>query len=104
MDLVGQRNAERLYMIILLAVAVPAYLLGWFYGSMRLMLIVYAAGVAAAVVLAVPDWPFWNRHPLRWLPAGSVKRSAAGGSGAATPSRKQPGSSKQKRSPLMMMR
>jgi len=105
MDLVGQRNAERLYMIILLAVAVPAYLLGWYYGSMRLMLVVYAAGAAAAVALAVPDWPFWNRHPLRWLPAGSVKRSAAaGGSGTATPSPKQPGGGKQKRSPLMMMR
>ena len=104
MDLVGQRNAERLYMIILLAVAVPAYLLGWYYGSMRLMLAVYGAGAAAAVALAVPDWPFWNRHPLRWLPAGSVKRSAAAGSGTGTPSRKQPGGGKQKRSPLMMMR
>ena len=104
MDLVGQHNAERLYMIILLAVAVPAYLLGWYYGSMRLMLVVYGAGAVAAVALAVPDWPFWNRHPLRWLPAGSVKRSAAATSGAGTPSRKQPGGSKQRRSPLMMMR
>ena len=104
MDLIGQRNAERLYMAIILAVAVPAYLLGWYWGSMRLMLVVYGSGAAAAVALTVPDWPFWNRHPLKWLPTGSAKRSTAAGSGAGNPSRKQPGGSKQKRSSLLMMR
>ena len=104
MDLVGQRNAERLYMFLLLATAVPAYLLGWYSGSMRLMLVLYGSGAATAVALTVPDWPFWNRHPLKWLPAGSAKRSAPAGSGTNMPSRKQPGVGKQKRSSLLMMR
>ena len=91
-------------MILLLAVAVPAYLFGWYYGSIRLMLMIYGSGAAIAVALAVPDWPFWNRHPLRWLPAGSAQQSAAVGTGAAAPGRRHQGQNKQKRSAILMMR
>eukprot|EP00191_Tetraselmis_sp_GSL018_P010952 CAMPEP_0177599072 /NCGR_PEP_ID=MMETSP0419_2-20121207/12764_1 /TAXON_ID=582737 /ORGANISM="Tetraselmis sp., Strain GSL018" /LENGTH=60 /DNA_ID=CAMNT_0019091713 /DNA_START=465 /DNA_END=647 /DNA_ORIENTATION=- len=31
------------------------------------MMIVYAAGVTMALVVSVPDWPYFNQHPLKWL-------------------------------------
>lgn len=74
MDLQGQRTAEWLYFTILLGAALPAFLCGWFSGSLKLMLIIYAASTALAVVLVVPDWPMYNRHPLKWLPKGRGSR------------------------------
>jgi len=28
-----------------------------------------ACGSALSAVVCLPDWPWWNRHPLDWLPA-----------------------------------
>lgn len=70
MDLQGQRTAEWLYFTILLGAALPAFLYGWITGSLARMLIIYAASTALTVVLVVPDWPMYNRHPLKWLPKG----------------------------------
>lgn len=70
MDTQGQRTAEWLYFIILLGAALPAFISGWATGSIKLMLIIYAAAAALAVLLVVPDWPLFKRHPLKWLPKG----------------------------------
>ena len=87
MDLVGQRTAERAYLAILLGAALPAFLCGWLVGSLKLMLMIYAASTVVAVLAAVPDWPFYNRHPLRWLPKGSGSRQVqAAASAPALPS------------------
>ena len=34
--------------------------------SFRVMMIIFTGGVAVGVVLAVPDWPFFRRHPVKW--------------------------------------
>lgn len=77
MDLQGQRTAEWLYFSILLGTALPAFLCGWAAGSIKLMLIIYAASAALAVLLVVPDWPVFKRHPLKWLPKGRGTRQLA---------------------------
>lgn len=95
MDLQGQRNAEWLYLILLLGGAVPAFLGGWFTGSMKLMFIIYAAFSAVAVLAVVPDWPIYNRHPLKWLPKGRGTKQlpsvqpAVGGLTQRSPTSKQ---------------
>jgi hypothetical protein len=33
----------------------------------RYTMLIYAAGVVLAFVIAVPDWPYFNQHPQRWL-------------------------------------
>eukprot|EP00958_Prasinococcus_capsulatus_P016408 scaffold1809_cov386-Prasinococcus_capsulatus_cf.AAC.37 len=34
----------------------------------KLMVQIFAAGVALAFIVSVPDWPWFNRNPLEWLP------------------------------------
>ena len=66
----GQQAAEWVYFSLLLGAALPAYIYGWASGSIGSMCILYSAAVVVAVVLVVPDWPIFKRHPLVWLPKG----------------------------------
>jgi Microsomal signal peptidase 12 kDa subunit (SPC12) len=66
MDFQGQKLAERLSLYILLGAAMAAFLVGWISGHFRFTLLTYGAGTAAAVIAAVPDWPWFNMHPLQW--------------------------------------
>jgi signal peptidase complex subunit 1 len=60
-------------MAIILLFAAAAFLLGYAQQDFGLMMKVFAAGVVLAGVVAVPDWPAYNRHPLHWLPAKASK-------------------------------
>ncbi|KAL4016029.1 hypothetical protein IC575_023642 [Cucumis melo] len=53
--------------IMLVAFAVVAFLTGYVMGSFRMMILVYAGGVFLTTLITVPNWPFFNRHPLKWL-------------------------------------
>lgn len=67
MDWQGQKLAEQLMQILLLAFAAGAFLTGYILGSFQIMILVYAAGVVLTTLVTVPNWPLFNRHPLRWL-------------------------------------
>lgn len=67
MDFEGQKLSERLAVFATILFAVLSFLLGYFLTSFKLMMIVYAAGVTMAFVISVPDWPYFNQHPLKWL-------------------------------------
>ncbi|KAK9276980.1 hypothetical protein L1049_006519 [Liquidambar formosana] len=67
MDWQGQKLAEQLLQIMLVAIAVVAFATGYFLGSFQMMLLIYAGGVVLTTFITVPNWPFFNRHPLNWL-------------------------------------
>ncbi|KAK9090134.1 hypothetical protein Sjap_023311 [Stephania japonica] len=73
MDWQGQKLSEQLMQIMLVAFAVAAFLTGYFLSSFQLMLIVFAAGVVLTTLITVPNWPFFNRHPLKWLDPAEAK-------------------------------
>jgi signal peptidase complex subunit 1 len=50
-------------------VQVIAFLVGFFLQDITLTLLITLGGAALAFALVVPPWPFFNRHPVRWLPA-----------------------------------
>jgi Microsomal signal peptidase 12 kDa subunit (SPC12) len=77
MDFQGQKLAERLSLYILLGAAVAAFLVGYTSGQFRFTLFTYGAGTAAAVIAAVPDWPWFNMHPLQWQKMQSITDSTA---------------------------
>ncbi|CAA0815868.1 Microsomal signal peptidase 12 kDa subunit (SPC12 [Striga hermonthica] len=67
MDWQGQKLAEQLMQLLLVFFAVAAFITGYVLGSFQTMMLIYAAGVALTSVTTIPNWPFFNRHPLHWL-------------------------------------
>ncbi|XP_019052338.1 PREDICTED: probable signal peptidase complex subunit 1 [Nelumbo nucifera] len=67
MDWQGQKLSEQLMQILLVLFATVAFVTGYLMGSFQIMLFIYAAGVILTTLITVPNWPFFNRHPLQWL-------------------------------------
>ncbi|KAG5015283.1 hypothetical protein AAZX31_08G100800 [Glycine max] len=74
MDWQGQKLAEQLMQIMLLAFAVIAFVGGYVMASFQMMILIYAGGVVFTTLLTVPNWPLFNRHPLTWLDPTEVEK------------------------------
>ncbi|KAJ1401972.1 Microsomal signal peptidase 12kDa subunit [Sesbania bispinosa] len=74
MDWQGQKLAEQLMQILLLAFAVIAFGAGYLMASFQTMILTYAGGVVLTTLVTVPNWPFLNRHPLKWLDPSEVEK------------------------------
>ena len=75
MDFVGQKFAEQLNFYLLIVFALIASSVGYLTGSFSLLVKIYASGLLLDAVVVVPDWPWFNKHPLKWLPAKNVDKS-----------------------------
>jgi signal peptidase complex subunit 1 len=91
MDFQGQKQAEQLIYQLLVAFAAAGFLAGYATGSFDVMVYVNAAGLALTMLAVVPDWPWFNRNPLSWLPplnpddgAAAAGGTAAGGSSGSS--------------------
>jgi signal peptidase complex subunit 1 len=78
MDFQGQRLSERMHQICIVLFAILGFVVGYGTGSFRAMMMCFGAGVVIAVVIAVPDWKYFNQHPQRWLRADARERQAGG--------------------------
>lgn len=67
MDWQGQHLAEQIMQYALLAAAMVAFITGYIMGSFQLMIQVYGALVLVVLLVIVPDWGCFNRHPIEWL-------------------------------------
>lgn len=47
-----------------------AFIVGYVLQDIKLALYIALGGAAIVFVLVVPPWPFFNRHPVKWLPVG----------------------------------
>ncbi|CAI9761700.1 unnamed protein product [Fraxinus pennsylvanica] len=74
MDWQGQKLAEHLMQLPLVLFAVLAFITGYVLGSFQTMLLIYAAGVILTSLIMVPNWPFFNRHPLNWLDSSEAEK------------------------------
>ena len=43
-----------------------AFIVGYVQQSFRLTFYIFAAGVVLSLLLCMPDYPFYNTHPLPW--------------------------------------
>jgi len=98
MDWLGQKRAEMLMQVLLVASAVAAFLVGYVRADFQLMLLVYAGGVVLTALVTVPNWPFFNRNPLKWLdataPPGQRHPRPQVSAGAAAGGKKKSGKNK----------
>ncbi|KAM3071918.1 hypothetical protein ACMFMG_008383 [Clarireedia jacksonii] len=68
-DFEGQRLAEFLSTALLSIVGAVAFFVGYIKEDIKLALALGLIGTALTFALVVPPWPFFKRHPVRWLPA-----------------------------------
>lgn len=68
MDYEGQAAAELLMYRMIVFFAAAGFMAGWSSGSFMLMVHTYAAGLVLTLAAVVPNWPWFNRKPLDWLP------------------------------------
>ncbi|KAG5093302.1 hypothetical protein JHK84_048890 [Glycine max] len=74
MDWLGQKIAEQLMQIMLLAFTVIAFATGYLMASFQMMILIYAGGVVLTTLVTVPNWPFFNHHPLKWLDPSELEK------------------------------
>ncbi|KAI0408539.1 microsomal signal peptidase 12 kDa subunit-domain-containing protein [Xylaria palmicola] len=69
-DFEGQKLAEVLATVLLCIVGAVSFLVGYFLQNITLALKIGLGGTALTFLATVPPWPFYNRHPVKWLPVG----------------------------------
>lgn len=74
MDWQGQKLAEQLMQLMLVFFAAVAFVTAYVLGSFQTMMLIYAAGVVLTSLITVPNWPFFNRHPLNWLDPSEAEK------------------------------
>ncbi|KAL5995386.1 hypothetical protein ACLOJK_025445 [Asimina triloba] len=90
MDWQGQKLSELLMQVMLVAFSLVAFVVGYTIGSFQMMLLIYAGGVTLTTLVTVPNWPFFNHHPLNWLdPAEAEKHPKPQPLASKKPSSKQ---------------
>lgn len=56
----------------LTSMQVVAFVVGCVLQNIHLTLYTGLVGTALTFLVVVPPWPFFNRHPVKWLPVGSA--------------------------------
>ncbi|KAK5631896.1 hypothetical protein RRF57_007610 [Xylaria bambusicola] len=69
-DFQGQKLADILATVLLSIVGAISFLAGFFLQDIALALKIGLGGTALTFLVIVPPWPFFNRHPVNWLPVG----------------------------------
>ncbi|EEU39177.1 uncharacterized protein NECHADRAFT_102736 [Fusarium vanettenii 77-13-4] len=69
-DFEGQKIAELLATVLLVISGILSFVVGYVLQDIKLAVYIGLGGTALTFLLAVPPWPFYNKHPVKWLPAG----------------------------------
>ena len=67
MDFKGQLHCERAFQIMVILFGLVGFAVGYIQQEFRLTYYFLATGGGISAVICLPDWPWWNRHPLKWL-------------------------------------
>ncbi|KAG5969048.1 hypothetical protein E4U58_001665 [Claviceps cyperi] len=70
-DFDGQRRAEGLATLFLALSALVAFNIGYQYQDIQKAVYIGLGGTLLTFMLVVPPWPFYNKKPVKWLPAGA---------------------------------
>ncbi|KAH3760451.1 signal peptidase complex subunit 1 [Pelomyxa schiedti] len=73
MDFKGQEQAEFIFKIILISFGVVGWLAGFFQQDFRLTIFVVLVGLAVSLLVCVPSWPIFRRHPLYFLSSEEIE-------------------------------
>jgi signal peptidase complex subunit 1 len=83
MDFHGQNLSEDMFFWIITIMGALAWLYGYYYQDFVYTFYGWLASVLISIVLCVPDWPYFNRHPVEWLSDIKLREENSGGGGNA---------------------
>ena len=66
MDYRGQQFSEYLYYFLTIFFGAIAWFVGYFSNDFQLTVYGWAVGLGLALILCIPDWPMYNKHPVTW--------------------------------------
>lgn len=66
-DFDGQRLADQITYILLIVTGVASFIAGYALQSLETLLIIFAGGLALTLLVVVPPWPMYNKHPQPWI-------------------------------------
>jgi signal peptidase complex subunit 1 len=55
-----------------------AFTVGYILQDITLALYIGLGGTALAFLVIVPPWPFYNTHPVKWLPVAGSEIASQG--------------------------
>ena len=67
MDYYGQQLSEYMYFFLTIFFGSVAWVVGWFYGDFQVTFYGWSVGLGLALILCIPDWPMFNKKPVKWL-------------------------------------
>ncbi|KAH7140563.1 microsomal signal peptidase 12 kDa subunit-domain-containing protein [Dactylonectria macrodidyma] len=76
-DFEGQKVTELLATILLVISGALSFFAGYILQDIKLAVYVGLGGTALTFLAVVPPWPFYNKNPVKWLPAGYAADLAA---------------------------
>lgn len=77
-DFEGQRLAEYITYGLLSVAGTIAFLVGFVMQDIYQTLYIGLGGTALTFLIVVPPWPFFNKHPLAWLPPRTTQGALQG--------------------------
>ncbi|KAI0071362.1 microsomal signal peptidase [Panus rudis PR-1116 ss-1] len=66
-DFEGQKKVERISRSTLVTATVLSFLIGFILQSLRVTFAIFGISAIALLIVVVPPWPAYNRHPIQWL-------------------------------------
>ncbi|KAF8579142.1 microsomal signal peptidase [Ramaria rubella] len=67
-DFEGQKLVDQITRYVLISSTIFSFLAGVISQSLRISFGVFSFGTLLLVLIVVPPWPLFNRHPVKWLP------------------------------------
>ncbi|KAK2070143.1 hypothetical protein P8C59_004667 [Phyllachora maydis] len=74
-DFEGQSLVDTIVNVALSVVGAAAFIIGYALQDIKLAVLIALGGTALTFFVVVPPWPFYKKHPLKWLPVGGGSSS-----------------------------
>ncbi|EAA18135.1 signal peptidase 12kDa subunit [Plasmodium yoelii yoelii] len=72
-DFHGQKLAFLIKNIIFTISTIVSIVIGYHKQDLALSTYIILAGTALSIILIIPTWPIYNRHPIRWEESSMTK-------------------------------
>jgi hypothetical protein len=77
MDVRGQYDCERLFMILMWIATAVSFVAGLAADDVRAMFGVFTSALFVSIVVCLPEWSMYNKSPLRFQPTRPAARADA---------------------------